>query len=408
MEFSTSERVNDLAAQLNRFMDEVIYPAEQKFEQQEADPSLPYPPIMEELKTEARRRGLWNLWFADPTYGPGLTTLEYAPLAEIMGRSLIAPEACNASAPDTGNMEILHMFGSAEQKEQWLLPLLDGKIRSAFVMTERQISSSDAANISMGAVEKGGALILNGDKWWITGVLNPACSVLIVMARTSDDGPSHRRFSQLVVPIDTPGVEIIRPLNAFGYFDAQGHCEVRFTDVSVPRSSLLGELGDGFKIAQARLGPGRIHHCMRSVGAAERALELLCTRALERSTFGYRLAERSNLQDWIAEARLNIEMLRLLTLKTAWLIDTVGAKTAQAEISAIKVAAPTIAGKIIDRAIQVHGAGGLCDDFPLARLFVHQRMLRFADGPDEVHKMVLARTELRRYEPEFRVRTPVS
>jgi acyl-CoA dehydrogenase len=352
---------------------------------------------MEELKEEARARGLWNLFHPDPQHGPGLTNVEYAPLAEIMGRSHIAPEACNCSAPDTGNMEVLTLFGSEEQKERWLRPLLDGEIRSGFAMTEPDVASSDATNVQMRIERDGDGYVLNGRKWWTSGALHPHCRVLIAMGKTNPDAPPYQQQSMVLVPIDTPGVTIVRNLPVFGYTDHEGHGEILFEDVRVPAANLIAGEGAGFLIAQARLGPGRIHHCMRTLGAAERALELLCRRASERVTFGRPVAARANIQDWIAESRIEIEMARLLTLKAAWLMDTVGNKHARTEIAAIKVTAPQVALRVIDRAIQVHGGGGVSDDFPLAWMYAHIRTLRLADGPDEVHKMTIARRELRPY-----------
>ncbi len=400
----STARSEELQAQLRQFMDEWVYPNEEVYDAElvSAGSAHAQPPVMEEMKREARARGLWNLFHPHAEWGPGLTNLEYAPLAEIMGRSPIASEACNCSAPDTGNMEVLTLFGTPEQKDQWLRPLLDGTIRSAFAMTEPDVASSDATNISLRIQRDGDHYVLNGRKWWITNTMHPACRILIVMGKTDPEAPPHRQQSQILVPIDTPGVKVVRPLRVFGFEDQEGHCEVTFTDVRVPAENLIGNEGDGFAISQARLGPGRIHHCMRLIGAAERALDVLCARALSRVTFGRRLAERSNIQDWIAESRIEIEMARLLTLKTAWMIDTVGARAAATEISAIKVAVPQMAQRVIDRAIQVHGAGGLSDDFPLARMYANARSLRFADGPDEVHKMTIARRELRRHDPEFR------
>jgi acyl-CoA dehydrogenase len=385
-------------------MDECIYPAEPVYEAQLAASGDPHghPPIMEELKAEARRRGLWNLFHPHPEYGAGLTNVDYAPLAEIMGRSGIASEACNCSAPDTGNMEVLSEFGSPEQRDAWLRPLLDGTIRSAFAMTEPDVASSDATNISLRIARDGDSYVLNGRKWWTSNAFHPHCRILIVMGKTDPAAPPHRQQSMILVPLDAPGVTRRRNLTVFGYTDTEGHAETVFEDVRVPASHLIGNEGDGFLISQARLGPGRIHHCMRTLGAAERALELMCRRALDRTTFGRRVAERANVQDWIAEARVEIEMIRLLTMKTAWLMDTVGNKGARIEIAAIKVAAPTIALRIIDRAIQVHGGGGVSQDFPLARMYAGIRTLRLADGPDEVHKMTIARRELRRHDPSFR------
>ncbi|AWB90949.1 acyl-CoA dehydrogenase family protein [Aeromicrobium chenweiae] len=399
MQFEKSDRGTKYAELLQAFMDEEIYPAEPVYAQQMRDSGDPhfYPPVLDELKKEAKARGLWNLFSPHPETGPGLTNLEYAPLAEIMGRSLhLAPEATNCGAPDTGNMEVLTLFGTDEHKEKWLRPLLDGEIRSAFAMTEPAVASSDATNIQMRMERDGDDYILNGRKWWTSNALHRNCKVLIVMGKTDPSAESYRQQSMMVVPIDTPGVTIVRSLPIFGYQDREGHAEVLFENVRVPATALLANEGDGFLISQSRLGPGRIHHCMRSIGAAERALDLMIDRAKSRSTFGAPLADRANIQDWIAESRVEIEMVRLLTMKAAWLMDTVGNKHARVEIAAIKVAAPSMALKVIDRAIQVHGGGGLSDDFPLAEMFAQQRTLRFADGPDEVHKRVIARQEMRR------------
>jgi acyl-CoA dehydrogenase len=313
-----------------------------------------------------------------------------------MGRSHIASEACNCAAPDTGNMEVLTLFGSPEQKEQWLRPLLEGDIRSAFIMTEPEVASSDATNIQLRIERDGDDYVLNGRKWWSSGAKRDRCKVMIVMGKTEPDGPLFRQQSMILVEPDTPGVNILRNLRVFGYVDQESHAEILFEDVRVPASNLIASEGDGFLIAQARLGPGRIHHCMRTLGAAERALELMCQRAASRVTFGQPLAERGNVQDWIAESRIEIEMTRLLCLKAAWLMDTVGNKHARTEIAAIKVAAPNVALKVIDRAIQVHGGAGVSDDFPLATMYAHLRTLRLADGPDEVHKRTIARHELRK------------
>ena len=401
MDFELTDRCKDFQERVGAFMEEHVLPAEAVYHQQLLDAGDPHhqPAIMEELKEEARSRGLWNMFHPDPRFGAGLTNAEYAPLAEILGRSHIASEACNCSAPDTGNMEVLTQFGTEEQQDRWLRPLLDGEIRSGFAMTEPDVASSDATNIALRIERDGDEYVLNGRKWWISGTLHPNCRILIVMGKTTPDGPRHQQQSQILVPLDTPGLTIVRGLPVFGYQDQEGHAELLFEDVRVPASNLIAGEGDGFMISQARLGPGRIHHCMRAIGAAERALELMCKRANERVTFGAPVATRSNIQDWVAEARIEIEMVRLLTLKTAWLMDTVGNKHARTEISAIKVAAPNVALKIIDRAIQVHGAGGVSDDFPLAYLYAHMRTLRLADGPDEVHKMTIARRELRRWEP---------
>jgi acyl-CoA dehydrogenase len=399
MDFEPTPRCREFSERLEAFMDERVYPAESVYEEQlhASDDPHAQPAVMEELKEEARARGLWNLFHPDPEFGPGLTYNEYAPLAEISGRSFIAPEAINCAAPDTGNMEVLTQFGTDEQKDRWLRPLLDGEIRSAFAMTEPDVASSDATNIELRIERDGDSSVLNGRKWWTSGAMRDRCQIFIVMGKTDPDGPTYKQQSMILVPRDTPGVTIVRNLPVFGYIDAEGHAEVTFEDVRVPASNLLASEGDGFMIAQARLGPGRIHHCMRTIGAAERALEALCRRALARETFGAPVATRSNVIDWIAESRIDLEMIRLLTLKTAWLIDTVGNKHARTEIAAIKVAAPTLALKVIDRAIQVHGGGGVTEDFPLAKMYAHVRTLRLADGPDEVHKLSIARRELRQY-----------
>jgi acyl-CoA dehydrogenase len=400
MDFEPTDRCKDFQQRLLAFMDERVYPAERVYEEQlrsSGDPHF-HPPVMEELKKEAHARGLWNLFHPHPEWGPGLTNSEYAPLAEIMGRSTIASEACNCSAPDTGNMEVLTLFGSPEQQDRWLRPLLDGEIRSAFAMTEPAVASSDATNIEMRIERDGGEYVLNGRKWWATNAMHPNCRILIVMGKTDPEGPKHRQQSMVLVPLETPGVTVLRGLSIFGYQDQDGHAEVDFCDVRVPVDNLVANEGDGFLISQARLGPGRVHHCMRVIGAAERALKLMCERASSRVTFGVPVSERANVQDWIAESRIEIEMIRLLTLKTAWLMDTVGNKGARTEIAAIKVAAPQVALKVIDRAIQVHGGGGVSDDFPLASMWAHLRALRLADGPDEVHKRTIAQWELRRHE----------
>jgi acyl-CoA dehydrogenase len=397
MDFELSDRCHDFRERLLAFMDERVYPAEPVYEEQLREAGDPHaqPAIMEELKGEARERGLWNMFHPDERFGAGLTNCDYAPLAEILGRSAIGSEACNCSAPDTGNMEVLTQFGTPEQQDRWLRPLLDGEIRSAFAMTEPDVASSDATNIALRIEREGDEYVLNGRKWWISGALHPHCRILIVMGKTNPDGPRHQQQSMVLCPLDTPGVTVVRGLPVFGYQDQEGHAELLFENARVPAANILAGEGQGFLISQARLGPGRIHHCMRSVGAAERALELMCERALARETFGAPVATRANVQDWIAEARIEIEMLRLLAMKTAWLMDTVGNKHARTEIAAIKVAAPNVALKIIDRAIQVHGGGGVSDDFPLASMYAHMRTLRLADGPDEVHKMTIARHELR-------------
>jgi acyl-CoA dehydrogenase len=401
MDFEPSDRAREFAERLQAFMDERVLAAEPVWQQQVQESAArgephSHPAVMEELKEEARARGLWNLFLPDPEHGPGLSNLEYAPLAEIMGRTRIASEACNCSAPDTGNMEVLHQFGSDEQKKRWLEPLLAGEIRSGFAMTEPDQASSDATNISMRIERDGDDYVLNGRKWWTTGALHPNARILIVMGKADPDAHVYQQQSMILVPLDTPGLTILRSLPVFGYHDPEGHGELLFEDVRVPADNLIAGEGQGFLIGQARLGPGRIHHCMRAIGAAERALELLCDRADERVTFGEPLARRANIREWIAEARIELEMARLLVLKTAWLMDTVGNQHARTEIAAIKVAVPQMALKIVDRAIQVHGGGGVSNDFPLAYMYAGLRSLRLADGPDEVHKLSVARQELRR------------
>ncbi len=401
MDFQPSERCSEFKERLTAFVEEQVHPAEALYERQLRESGDPHhqPAIMEELKQRAREAGLWNMFLPDPSLGAGLSNSDYAPLAEILGRSRIASEACNCSAPDTGNMEVLHQFATDEQKERWLTPLLEGEIRSAFAMTEPDVASSDATNISLSIERDGDQYVLNGRKWWISGALHPHFRIMIVMGKTLTEGPRHRQQSMILVPPETPGVTVVRGLPVFGYQDQEGHAEILFEDVRVPASNLIAGEGEGFMIAQARLGPGRIHHCMRAIGAAERALEAMCARAVSRSTFGQPIAMRGNIQDWIAESRIEIEMARLLTLKAAWLMDTVGNRHARTEIAAIKVAAPNIALKVIDRAIQVHGGGGVSDDFGLASAYAHLRTLRLADGPDEVHKLSIARRELAPYVP---------
>jgi acyl-CoA dehydrogenase len=401
MDFQPSERCQDFKERLTAFMDQHVYPAEAVYERQLRDSGDPHhqPAIMEDLKVRAREAGLWNMFLPDAEHGAGLSNSDYAPLAEILGRSHIASEVFNCSAPDTGNMEVLHQFATEEQKDRWLRPLLEGEIRSAFAMTEPDVASSDATNISLRIERDGEEYVLNGRKWWTSGALHPHCRIMIVMGKTKPDGPRHSQQSQILVPLDTPGVTLLRGLPVFGYQDQEGHAEVSFEDVRVPASNLIAGEGDGFMIAQARLGPGRIHHCMRSLGAAERALEAMCRRAVARVTFGQPIASRGNVQDWIAESRIEIEMARLLVLKAAWLMDTVGNRHARTEIAAIKVAAPNIALKVIDRAIQVHGGAGVSDDYTLAWAYAHLRTLRLADGPDEVHKLSIARRELAPYAP---------
>jgi acyl-CoA dehydrogenase len=416
MDFGYDARTLDLRKQLLTFMEERVHPAEAVYaEQVEADVARgrqwERAPVTAALKAEARRRGLWNLFLTgkaakavgamDPGLlpDPPLTNLQYAPLAEITGWSpALAPEALNCAAPDTGNMELLAEFGSPEQQERWLRPLLEGTIRSAFCMTEPDVASSDASNIATTIDRDGDGYVINGRKWWSSGAMSSDCQILIVMGVTAEAAEGHGRHSMILVPKDTPGVRVKRGMMVFGYTDGThgGHAEVIFDHVKVPRENLISGEGDGFAIAQARLGPGRIHHCMRQIGAAERALELMCRRAASRTAFGKTLAEQGVVQDWIAESRVRIEQARLLVLKTAWLMDTVGNKGAHTEIQAIKIVTPAMTEWVLDKAIQTHGGGGVSQDFPLAHLWASARTLRFADGPDEVHKRSLARRELRK------------
>ncbi|RSM85548.1 acyl-CoA dehydrogenase [Kibdelosporangium aridum] len=401
MDFGYDARTEELRERLNAFMDEFVYPAEPVFDSQLDSAQDPWtiPPIVEELKAEARKRGLWN-FFLPGEHGAGLTNLQYAPLAEITGRSpRIAPTALNCAAPDTGNMEVLSMFGNEQQQKQWLNPLLEGEIRSAFAMTEPDVASSDARNIATRIVRDGSDYVINGRKWFISGAMNPRCQIFIVMGKTDPEGEPHRQQSMILVPRDTPGMTIKRGMHVFGYTDGDhgGHAEIEFNDVRVPAENLIGEEGSGFAIAQARLGPGRIHHCMRLIGMAERAIELMCKRTVSRSAFGKPIAQQGVVQDWIAESRVRVEQLRLLVLKTAWLMDTVGNQGAHTEIQSIKIATPIQVEWILDKAIQAHGAGGVSQDTPLAGLWAHARTLRLADGPDEVHKRSLARRELAKH-----------
>ena len=407
MDFGLDARTRDLQEDLLAFMAEHVYPAEavlaEQVRERDGDPVLRWstPPVVEDLKAEARRRGLWNL-FLPGDHGAGLTNLQYAPLAELSGRSpLLAPEAMNCAAPDTGNMEVLAMFGSPEQRSTWLDPLLDGRIRSAFCMTEPDVASSDATNIATRIQRDGDEYVITGRKWWSTGAMNPNCRVFVVMGLTDPEAPRHRRQSMVLVPRDTPGVRVVRGLNVFGADDAAhgGHAEVAFEGARVPVANVLVGEGEGFAIAQARLGPGRIHHCMRLLGAAERAIELMCVRASSRQTFGRPIADHGTVQHWIAQSRVRVEQARLLVLKTAWLMDTVGNQGAHTEIQAIKIGVPQTVEWVLDKAIQVHGAAGVSDDTPLAALWASARTLRLADGPDEVHERSLARTELRRHAP---------
>ena len=382
-------------------MDERVYPAEAVYEEQMAalGDDHGHPQIVEDLKAEARARGLWNLFLPHKTqWTEGLSNLDYAPLAEITGRSMhLAPEALNCAAPDTGNMEVLTMFGTDAQKEEWLQPLLEGEIRSAFAMTEPDVASSDATNISLSIARDGDEYVLNGRKWWISGAASERCKIFIVMGKTDPEAPKHLQQSMILVPRDTPGLTVVRDLPVFGYQDREGHVELLFENCRVPATNLISGEGMGFAIAQARLGPGRIHHCMRCIGVAERALELMCRRVTQRVAFGKPLAAQGVIREWIADSRMEIEQSRLLTFKAAHLMDTVGNKGAAMEISAIKVVVPNMALRVVDRSIQAHGGGGVSDDFPLARMYAGLRTLRFADGPDEVHRRQVARAELGKY-----------
>ncbi len=406
MEFRPSPRAQEYVDRVEEFLTDHVYPAEPVYAAQRSELAAagrPHelPAVVEELKTEARSRGLWNLFLPDSTEpAHGLTVLDYAAVAEVTGRSPeLAPEALNCAAPDTGNMEVLHLFGTDEHKRTWLDPLLRGEIRSGFAMTEPDVASSDATNISTSIERDGNEFVINGRKWWTTGANDPRCKILILMGKTSPGADVHHQQSMVLVPVDTPGVRIVRSTPVFGYHDQHGHGEITFTDVRVPVTNLIGQEGGGFAIAQARLGPGRIHHCMRAIGMAERALELMCYRVVQRTAFGQPLARQGVIQQWIAESRLEIEQARLLTLKAAWMIDEVGAKGARKEIAAIKVVAPRVALAVLDRAIQAHGGAGVTDDTPLAAMWAAVRTLRIADGPDEVHLRDVARLELRRYLP---------
>ncbi|EWS99705.1 acyl-CoA dehydrogenase [Intrasporangium oryzae NRRL B-24470] len=403
MDFAFDARTEELRQELLGFMDERIEPSLATFDEQVSALEDPWAwstvPVLADLRREARDLGLWNL-FLPGEHGAGLTNLQYAPLAEITGRSVrLAPAVLNCAAPDTGNMEVLAAFGTDEQRERWLRPLLRGEIRSAFAMTEPDVASSDATNIETSIRREGDEYVINGRKWWITGAMNPECAIFIVMGKTDPSADRHRQQSMVLVPRDTPGLEIVRGMEVFGYDDRDhgGHAELTFTDVRVPVDNLIGDEGSGFAIAQARLGPGRIHHCMRSIGIAEVAVEAMCRRVSGRVAFGRPLSDQGVVRDWIAESRVRIEQLRLLVLKTAWLMDTVGNKGAHTEIQAIKIATPKTVEWILDKAIQAHGAGGLSQDHELAAAFAGIRTLRFADGPDEVHKNALAKAELRKH-----------
>jgi acyl-CoA dehydrogenase len=403
MDFSYSDKVQQLRRQLTAFMETHVHPAERRFEtemERNRRAGNPWQPtaVMEELKQRARRERLWNLFLPDSEYGAGLSNLEYAPLCEIMGRSPLAPEACNCAAPDTGNMEVLARYGTPEQRRRWLLPLLEGRIRSGFAMTEPDVASSDATNIRSSIARDGDHYVINGRKWWTSGAGDPRCEILIFMGQTDPGAPPHRRQSMILVPMATPGVNRVRQLSVFGYDHApHGHAEIEFTEVRVPAENLLLGEGRGFEIAQGRLGPGRIHHCMRLIGVAERALESLCRRADERVAFGRRLSEQGVTLERIAEARILIDQARWLVLNAAYRMDTVGNREARQEIAMIKVAAPEMACRVIDWAIQMHGGGGVSDDFPLAAAYAAARTLRLADGPDEVHRQQIAKLELARH-----------
>ena len=404
MDFSLSAKTSQYAAKLQAFMDSDVFPSEAIYEKQRHELTAagkPHglPPVVEELKKKAQALGLWNLFLPHSTSPHhGLSVTEYATLAEITGWSPeLAPEAINCAAPDTGNMELLDMFATDEQKKMWLEPLLDGRIRSAFAMTEPDVASSDARNIQTSIVKDGGDYVINGTKWWTTGAMDERCQILIVMGKTNPDADAYHQQSMVLVPINTPGVKVVRNLLVFGYEDQHGHAEVSFTNVRVPIANLLGPEGEGFALAQARLGPGRIHHCMRAIGMAERALSLMIKRSIARETFGKQLVQQGVIQEWIAQARIDIEQARLLVLKAAWMIDTVGAKGARKEIAAIKVAVPAMAERIIDHAIQAHGGAGVCQDTPLAGMYAGIRTLRIVDGPDEVHIRDIARLEIKPY-----------
>lgn len=404
MHFGFDDATNEIVGRVQAFMDEHVYPNEGRLHDEIqtliAEDRWDIPPVVGEVRALAKEQGLWNFFL--PGGGPAqLTNLQYAPIAELTGRSIqLAPAAFNCAAPDTGNMEVLHMFGTEAQQQRWLEPLLEGTIRSAFAMTEPQVASSDATNVELRIERDGDHYVLNGRKWWITGAMNPTCEVFIVMGKTDPEASRHRQQSMILVERGTPGFEILRGMHVFGFHDRDhgGHAELRFTNVRVPAENLIAGEGDGFAIAQARLGPGRIHHCMRSIGIAERAIEMMCRRASERVAFGKPIADQGVVRDWIAESRVRLEQLRLLVLKTAWLMDTVGNKGAHTEIQAIKIATPATVEWILDKAIQTHGAGGISQDFPLAEWWAGMRTLRFADGPDEVHKNSLAKAELKRHQ----------
>lgn len=399
MDFSYSARTADLLDTLGRFMDEHVYPAEPVYDEQLAAADNPHeqPQIMRELQARARELGLWNLFMTHDGLGAGLTNLEYAPLAEMVGRSIIGNEAINCSAPDTGNMEILAMFGTEEQKARWLRPLLDCEIRSAFAMTEPDVASSDATNITSTIRRDGSDYVVNGRKWYTSGILDPDCKLIIFMGKSDPEAPAYRRQSMILIPADAPGIEVLRDLPMFGFHDRLGHGEVQFTDVRVPATNMLGAEGDGFAIAQGRLGPGRMHYAMRAIGMAERALDLMCRRALERTAFGGPLAERGVVREWIARSRIEIDQIRLLVLKSSWLMDTQGNAAARSEVAAIKVAAMEVAHAVVDRAVQTFGAAGVSNDTVLARMHAITRALQIADGPNEVHLRTIARLEVKKH-----------
>jgi acyl-CoA dehydrogenase len=400
LDFATSARAEEMTGRLRDFIEERVEPATPVYHQQVADSGDPHfhPPVMEELKAEAKTRGLWNLFFPDDEHGAGLTNVEYAPLCELTGRTPLAAEATNCSPPDTGNMEVLAQLGTPLQKEQFLEPLLTGETRSCFAMSEPWVASSDATNISSRIERDGDAYVVNAHKWWTTGAASKRCTFAILMGVSDPDADRHRRHSMVIIPFDTPGVTVVRSLPVLNHDAGGGHCETLFEDVRVPKEYLLGEEGGGFAVAQARLGPGRIHHCMRAIGMAELALQLMCERTQQRVAFGKPIADQGLVQAQIAESRIQIEQARLLTLKAAWLMDTVGKKGAQTEIAAIKVVAARLATTVVDRAIQTFGAAGLSNDWPLADMYTQARTLHFVDGPDEVHLQQIARRELRQYE----------
>lgn len=404
MDFNLSEKAKEYLSRMRDFMDAEIFPAEGVYHQQRLELAdrgelHTQPQIIDELKASARSKGLWNLFLPD-AHDPahGLSVTDYASLAEVTGWSpIIAPEATNCAAPDTGNMEVLHLFGSPEQKSKWLEPLLNGEIRSGFAMTEPDVASSDARNINTSIERDGDDFVINGTKWWTTGAMDPRCKILIVMGKTNPKADTYHQQSMVLVPMETPGVEVIRTLSVFGYMDQHGHAEISFTNVRVPVVNLIGEEGSGFAIAQSRLGPGRVHHCMRAIGTAERALSLMVERSMKRSAFGKELSQQGVIGEWIANSRIEIDQARLLVLKAAWLIDTAGAKNARKEIAAIKVAIPQMAQRVIDRAIQTYGGAGVSQDTPLAAMYAGIRTLRIADGPDEVHLRDIARLELKEH-----------